>query len=480
MRIPDIFDPALAALRDAGHRLGDLTTPTLRLGVTGLARAGKTVFITALVRNLIAGGRLPFFAPAAQGRLGRAYLEPQPDDAMPRFAYEEHIARLSADPPQWPDGTRRVSQLRVTIPYISQARLKRAFGNTRLHLDIVDYPGEWLLDLALLDVNFAAWSRQTLDIARAQDRRSAAAPFLAFIDALSPSAMADEPTAITGARLYTAYANAARSGDGALSLVGPGRFLLPGELEGSPALTFFPLPRPDDDEPKRGTLAAMLAKRFDSYKTHVVQPFFRDHFARIDRQIVLVDTMSALNAGPAALARLEVTLESILKAFRPGAGSWLSSILSRRIDRILLAATKADHVHHESHDRIEAVLAHITRNAAARASFAGASIDVLALAAIRATREAEARQSGRSVPVILGTPLPGEHIAGETFDGRREAGVFPGDVPSDIEAGAPSQVNFVRFRPPRLAPDGPAGEMAVLPNIRLDRALQFLLGDRLA
>ena len=38
-------------------------TPTVRLGVTGLARAGKTVFITALVRNLIAGGRLPLFSP---------------------------------------------------------------------------------------------------------------------------------------------------------------------------------------------------------------------------------------------------------------------------------------------------------------------------------------------------------------------------------------------------------------------------------
>ena len=87
-------------------------TPTLRLGVTGLSRSGKTVFITALIRNLVSGGRLPFFAPEADGRIERAYLEPQPDDAVPRFDYEGHLETLGQDPPQWPDSTRRLSQVR--------------------------------------------------------------------------------------------------------------------------------------------------------------------------------------------------------------------------------------------------------------------------------------------------------------------------------------------------------------------------------
>ena len=53
----------------------------------------------------------------AEGRIVRAYLEPQPDDRVPRFAYEEHLAELASDPPQWPESTRRISQLRVTIEY---------------------------------------------------------------------------------------------------------------------------------------------------------------------------------------------------------------------------------------------------------------------------------------------------------------------------------------------------------------------------
>ena len=142
-----------------------LSRPTVKLGVTGLARSGKTVFITALVHNLIAGARLPFFDAAAQGRLLRVYLEPQPDDAVPRFEYEKHLADLTGDPPRWPESTRRISQLRLTLEYASTKFWKRQLGRERLHIDIVDYPGEWLLDLPLLETRL---SGMVADRARAE------------------------------------------------------------------------------------------------------------------------------------------------------------------------------------------------------------------------------------------------------------------------------------------------------------------------
>jgi predicted YcjX-like family ATPase len=42
--------------------------PTLRLGVTGLSRAGKTVFITSLVANLMDRARMPQLVRAASCR----------------------------------------------------------------------------------------------------------------------------------------------------------------------------------------------------------------------------------------------------------------------------------------------------------------------------------------------------------------------------------------------------------------------------
>src|SRR5215468_11760669 len=115
------------ALLDWGHHL---INPTLRLGVTGLSRAGKTVFITALVHGLIRGGRFPVFDALAEGRIARAYLAPQPDDAVPRFDYEHHVQALTVDR-RWPESTRQISELRIVIDYQS-----RNGGAHTLTLDI--------------------------------------------------------------------------------------------------------------------------------------------------------------------------------------------------------------------------------------------------------------------------------------------------------------------------------------------------------
>ncbi len=52
---------------------------------------------------------------------------------------------------------------------------------------------------------------------------------------------------------------------------------------------------------------------------------------------------------------------------------------------------------------------------------------------------------------------------------------FPGDLPAEIAHGG--DFRSIRFRPPTLeeTDDG----IPALPHIRLDRALQFLIGDRL-
>jgi predicted YcjX-like family ATPase len=478
LALPEIADRAVSALRNAGSYISDLATPTIRLGVTGLARSGKTVFITALVRNLTEGGRLPFFAAAAEGRILTAHLEPQPDDAVPRFDYEGHLAALLSDPPRWPESTRRISELRIALEFRPSGLLRRALRQGQLNIDIVDYPGEWLIDLGLLGRTFADWSQDVIAEARQPLLREAAAPWFAKLAGLDPGAPQDEQVAISAARLFTGYLEAARRTRPALSTLGPGRFLLPGDLEGSPLLTFAPLDIPRESSPARGSLAAMMERRYESYKARVVRPFFREHFSRLDRQIVLVDALEAVNAGPPAVANLTRSLETCLEAFRPGPWSWLTSIFSPRIDRVLFAATKADHLPSTSHDRLQALLASIIDKASKRAATAGAEVGVTALAALRATREMEVRDRDGPLACIRGVPLAGESLEGRTFDGTSEAAIFPGDLPANPQrllsvAAWPAPVRFVRFRPPTLS----AGEP--WPHIRLDRALQFLLGDYL-
>jgi len=463
---------ALGGLKDFAQGIGE---PSLRLGVTGLSRSGKTVFITALVHALLKQARMPVFEAHAQGRITRAYLEPQPDDDLPRFPYEANLAALTAQDRAWPEGTRRISQLRLTLEYEPRGFFARNFGRGRLHIDIIDYPGEWLLDLPLMKLSYQEWSAMMVEASRKIPRNKIAREWHHVLNAQKWDGPSSEEDAEKAAVVFTAYLAKCREDEIALSSLPPGRFLMPGDLQGSPLLTFAPLDLPSDATITSGSLASLMERRYNSYVAHVVKPFYFGHFARLDRQIVLVDVLSALNAGPSAIQDLQTALTDVLASFRLGTNTYASTLFGRRIDKVLFAATKADLIHHQSHDRLEAILNELLAKAATRAEFQGAAISSVALASIRATREATVKQRSEELACIAGLPEIGQSIDGQTFDGETEAAIFPGDLPespqSAIDGSMEGQLRFVKFRPPELTGD-------TFAHVRLDRALEFLLGDR--
>jgi predicted YcjX-like family ATPase len=104
-----------------------------------------------------------------------------------------------------------------------------------------------------------------------------------------------------------------------------------------------------------------------------------------------------------------------------------------------------------------------------------------------------ARGAAGPLPAIVGVAATGESAGGRSFDGKTEVAIFPGDLPDDSSdlfnpsselfrgrsSGGPEDADyrFVRFRPPELEDAGDG--VPALPHIRLDRTLQFLIGDRL-
>jgi len=118
--------------------------------------------------------------------------------------------------------------------------------------------------------------------------------------------------------------------------------------------------------------------------------------------------------------------------------------------------------------------------ASRRARFAGAEARSLALASVRATREGSVNEAGAPVHVIIGTPEPGERLGDTTYDGKSEIALFPGDLPENpdsvFEDGQPVRLNFLRFEPPARLERNADGAF-VLPHIRLDRAIDYLIGD---
>jgi len=296
---------------------------------------------------------------------------------------------------------------------------------------------------------------------------------MAQIAVVEADAPLEEPQTKALAGGFTDYLRAARD-DGFYDCT-PGRFLLPGDLEGSPVLTFAPLP--EGGGGARGTLRREMARRFEAYKREVVRPFFRDHFARIDRQVVLVDALGAIHKGPQAVEDMRAAMADILGAFRPGRNAFLSQIFAgKRVEKILFAATKADHLHHSQHGKLTAIMEALVRDASDRARFAGAQTHALSLAALRATTEDSVQHDGQTIDVVRGRLL----------DTGKQAAFYPGDLPSDpaklinparegAEQWLDADYRVMNFAPSAISMrpgDGP-------PHIRLDKAAQFLLGDRL-
>src|SRR6478752_2791004 len=157
----------VAAILSAGRLATDVLQlrSTIRIGITGLARAGKTALLTSLAANLLAvsAGRpaLPAVSDRLRGRRMHVSIAPAAASNIPRFGVASYIAALAADPPQWPTRTTAVSMLALDVD-VPREGLLAPLGPQRRRLEFLDYPGEWLLDLPLLSQDFTDWSTATL------------------------------------------------------------------------------------------------------------------------------------------------------------------------------------------------------------------------------------------------------------------------------------------------------------------------------
>ena len=261
----------------------------------------------------------------------------------------------------------------------------------------------------------------------------------------------------------------ARATSLASTFLQPGRFLCPGDLADVPFKWFAPLDIPDGGTIAPDTLGALMAERFETYKREVVAQFYFNNFRRFTRQIVLVDVLRALLAGREAFDDTRLALEAILQSFRYGSGSIFSRLLwGAHIDKVLFAATKADHVPDIQRDHLAELLRNMAAFPAIEARSASARFDVMALASVISTAEETQEIDGQRVPVVVGRPV----------GSNRQSKFFVGTVPirpPRPDAWGSSFLNVPVFEPPAID----ASPVEGIPHINLDLALEFLLGDRL-
>ncbi|KFA98841.1 YcjX family protein [Vibrio mediterranei] len=452
-----------------GQEVSDLLHRSMdshvRIAVTGLSRAGKTAFITSLVNQLLHTStheNLPLLDCARDGRLIGAKRVPQSNLMVPRFAYDDAMSQLHAMPPSWPEPTRDVSEIRLAVKYKPAKGAKRLISKTStLYIDVIDYPGEWLLDLPLLDLTFEQWSELQFENLTGI-RRECAQDWLTKLEQFDATGEENEKQIADISESFTQYLYACK--ERGLHWVQPGRFVLPGELKGAPVLQFFPCQAPSDKVTKTSGYA-MLKRRYEEYQTKVVKQFYKNHFATFDRQIVLVDCLQPLMAGSEAFHDMKDALQQIMKSFRYGQSSLLRRLFSSRIDKILFAATKADHVTPDQHNNLVSLLQQMVHPAWQDTAFENIEMSCMSVASIRATEAGFVGKGNESSAALRGTTLDNETMT-----------LYPGDVPARLpkaEYWKNNQFEFTSFRPLETAVDEPCG------HIRLDKALQYLIGDKL-
>ena len=375
----------------------------IRLAVTGLSRAGKTVFITSLIQNLLALGAgrntLPRLAARlavdSGSRLVGVRVLPAGASAVPYFDHAAKLAALAGEHPVWPQRTGDLAQVSLELVVNRKSVVGRPLGDRRVRLDILDYPGEWLLDLPLLEQSFAEWSAQTLDLLRQPPRCEVAASFLGFVGTLRPGDRADEGVARRGHDHYRAALEACRTRLG-LRYLQPGRFLCPGPRDDVlPFMRFFPIQVPSGASPSQGTLAGLLEECFEEYKRDMRANFFDQHFCAFDRQVMLVDVLGALYAGKTAFDDTARAIHEIEKALcygrSPGVirmvtdfvrtatfgqanGSSARAQAARHIERVAIVATMADHVPALRRDNLRNLVRSLAEPAHAHQAGAGAAV----------------------------------------------------------------------------------------------------------
>ncbi len=472
------------AIRQGASRAGDALGEALewanersiRLAVTGLSRAGKTIFTTALVHNLIRfPDRRPILPAMADFDNIISVIErPQPHPDIATFPYEANLAALTANPPAWPPSTDQLSEIRVELHYRPRSWIRRQINRRALlNVDIVDYPGEWLLDLPLLEMGFEAWSARMLELARREPRRRLSQPWRAAVGAAKPEAAADESEIRRLSELYRQYLAACAEPALGLTLLQPGRFLKPGKWDlQAPVLNFCPLETPGAARP-RGSLHAAMAERYDAYRRKIVREFYERHFTDFDRQIVLVDLLRSLTAGPAAFEEARETMSLVLRSFEHGQSSLLARLGlpwgRHRIDRVILAASKADHVSRSQQGNLEALLRDLLDRAGREIKAKTIETRVMALAAMRCTADRIDERDGHRLSVIVGVPVVGSE----------ERVLWTGEVPDRMPGSGDwheGDFRFIDFRPRRVPPGAPDG----FEHIRLDEAAKYLIADRLS
>jgi predicted YcjX-like family ATPase len=446
------------------HHWERLRHQRLKVGVAGLSGAGKSTFITSLIAQLrgFDEATLTSLSANVEGRLRAVELLPPSKhrEELTPFAVELYLSGLAAEVPAFPPSTQQPSAIDVRINYVSRRGKRKA-----LTLEITDFPGEWLVDTALLEMSYSEWNSWQAKIwsdaeqneilqmlGRLQleaDRAGEASGDAANSEASGLSFASDDLDTVFAE--YRSFLQSQRSESGG-TLYTPGQVTVPND-----SVEAFPLPVFNVDETDRSkALLALMESRYIEYVKKSVKPFYENHIKGLDRQVLLVDVQSVLHHGKERKEEVSEALALIMGQVMFTDEHSLMNWLSPHVDKIMIYATKADLVLPEDHEEMRRVVQQVAQDAIRYTQTQGASVHVEAVAAMRATR--------------CSMEEGGEFLTAKTAEGD----FVRFQNPTLIGADSLNYDSFKKYALPQLQPRVKHG---VPEHLRMDAAIEQILGD---
>jgi predicted YcjX-like family ATPase len=450
---------------EAKHILKDLnvdkafqSNENIRVAVTGLSRTGKTLFITSLVNQIISGKRLQNL-----GKEFKAEIISSTDETA-QFKYRDILEQLRKEPPEWPKSTKSISKIVVKIEVKSESSF---FPNKILFLEIVDYPGEWLFDMAMHGKSFEEWSLSVFEDIKDPDKRMYATDFqreLNTHDIYGFSNGADDQKVIDAYRKY--QNNLQNNG---YSVIQPGRNFQTGSFPDASLLLFTPLLKPQKVEPHEDSIYSRFKNRYDRYLEKAVKPLVEEHFSHFDRQIILVDVLKSLQKGYNSFLDMTKAVRKFTEIYNYGqSGKFLKGIRDRRIDKILFSATKADSIPSTQMENFQLLLNSIVEEAKKELSVSGLKTKTLVLSSVKSTTEVQQEFQGNTLDCVRG------RLIGKMEESIEHVGEIPANFPTKRDWGE-KKFSFPEFSPIPF----PDRDIDSVININMDKAIEYILGDKL-
>ncbi len=468
-------------LNETQKQLKKASSQRIQIGVTGLSGSGKSTFVTSLITQLLTANsvaKLPFVELINENRWLGAKLSNHENGEYMRFPYEESVHNLQ-QLDSWPNPTTRESRIVLELTYIAKSSIWSKFWPERtLEIELIDYPGEWLSDIPLLDLDYFAWSAEISTNLKPFRDFDEAKVFKKKILSLHKAIQSgkDEPVSENSIKYlqvveaYKSWLRAIHDNTNQYVILQPGRFLSPGHLENTPLLNFFPWDLNQFPLNEECSIIPLLKNRFRTYQKKVITPFLTDFFSGCSRQVILVDLVNAVNGGKEEVNKLQQILKNVFKIHDYGTNNWLRRLINPNIEKILVATSKADLLPPDQHRKMQLLLSSLLTNEIDTLKQKGCSYNALAISSIRATENRVISENGHDIQAVCGRL---EQVAD---DQENWVTVIPADFPESVkllEVKNGHGLQNLKFSPPqnwRLGKDA-------LPHIRMDQVIDFLVGD---